>query len=230
MSPAERHHKPVRVSSRFFEQRQGGADPETISQAAHSSAHALLSRGRATTDPQVTARLVEFTDHFGIEALAQMWAEAPGVSLPGALWRIYALRDSVRSSPQAVGHYYELGQQDAQVSRVVAGVADPPGAEEVMRTVDEILTGAYTGDFDLALQRFAAFCRVLALGQAMAADEADVVKYFAEAGSGARASEFFQETGESRHGIRLTASSRRLVTTAEELDAAAASWRAGHLD
>ena len=38
------------------------------------------------------------------------------------------------------------------------------------RTIDAILTGAYTGEFDVALERFAAFCRVVALGQAVAAD------------------------------------------------------------
>lgn len=230
MSSTERHHKPVKFSPQLFDHWEGGEDPETISQAAHSSAWAILRQGRGTSDPAVTARLVEFTDHYGLDAIAEMWAEAPGVSLPGALWRIYALRDTVRRNPDVVGRYYELGQGSAEVARVVAGVADPPAADELCRTVDAILTGAYTGEFDVALERFAAFCRVVALGQAVAADRNDVAVHPAGAEAGARASEFFTDPGSSRVGARLTRASRRLITTAEELESAAGAWRHGQLD
>ena len=236
-SPSPRqHHSPVKFSPAMFDQREGGADPETIAQAAHSSAWAILTQGRANRDPQVTARLIEFTDHYGLEAIAEMWAECPPVSLPGALWRIYALRDTVRRDPALVSRYFTLGQDGADVPRAVAGVADPPGAEEVCRTVDRILTGAYTGEFDVALERFAAFCRVVALGQVLAADRSDAQVPRAT-GSHARpgaASEFLPDAegaaGAGRRGARLTRSSRRLIGTAEELEAAAAAWRQGRLD
>ncbi len=225
--PAARHHRPVKFSPAMFDQREGGTDPETLSQAAHTSAWALLTRGRANRDPEVTVRLVEFTDRFGVEALAQMWAQAPAASLPGALWRIHALRDTVRRDPARIGEYYRLGQDTAEVSRVVAGVADPPDAEEVCRTVDEILTGAYTGQFDVALERFAAFCRVIALGQSLAADRTDAAVIPHRPGA---ASEFFADPGSHPAGTRMTRASRRLIGTAEQLEAAAAAWRAGTLD
>lgn len=211
----------------MFEHLEGGLDPEAVSQAVHTSAWAILTQGRENRDPQVTARLVDFTDHYGLEAIAEMWAQAPAVSLPGALWRIYALRDTVRKAPELIGRYYGLGQEGAQVSRIVAGVADPPQAAEVVRTIDAILTGAYTGEFDLALDRFAAFCRVVALGEAVAADARDVV---ASPDRTARAQEFFADPGSSPEGSRLTKAARRLVTTAEELEAAASAWRHGQLD
>lgn len=214
----------------MFDQLDGGVDPEVVSQAAHSSAWALLSQGRANCDPSVTARLVDFTDHYGLDAIAEMWAEAPGVSLPGALWRIYALRDTVRRNPETISRYYHLGQDNAEVSRVVAGVADPPGADELCRTIDLILTGAYTGEFDVALERFGAFCRVVALGQAVAADHADVVVQAVGEEGRRRAGEFESTPGSTTAGNRLTRAARKLVTTAEELESAASAWRHGQLD
>lgn len=226
-SPTPRHHSPVKFSPAMFEYREGGVDPEAISQAAHSSAWALLSQGRANRDPEITRRLIEFTDHYGLDAIAEMWAQAPAVSLPGVLWRIYALRDTVRRAPGLVGEYYRLGQDSAEVSRVVAGVADPPGAEEVCRTIDAILTGAYTGDFDVALERFAAFARVVALGEAVAADRTDVAVAPHRPGA---ASEFVVEPGDHPDGARLTRAARRLIGTAETLEAAASAWRHDQLD
>lgn len=214
----------------MFDHLEGGSNPEVVAQAAHSSAWALLSQGRANNDPSVTERLVEFTDHYGLEAIAEMWAEAPGVSLPGALWRIYALRDAVRRNPTTISRHYHLGQETAQVSRVVAGVADPPQADEVCRTIDAILTGAYTGEFDVALERFGAFCRVVALGQAVAADHADVAVESSGAEAHRRAGEFASTPGSTVRGNRLTKASRRLITTAEELEASASAWRHGQLD
>ncbi|WP_129661208.1 hypothetical protein [Rothia uropygialis] len=229
-SQPSKHHSPVKFSPGMFEHLAGGADPEVIAQAAHSSAWALLTQGRENSDPAVTERLVEFTDHYGLEAIAEMWAEAPGVSLPGALWRIYALRDAVRQSPETISRHYHLGQDAAQVSRVVAGVADPPKAEEVCRTIDAILTGAYTGEFDVALERFGAFCRVVALGQAVAADRADVAVEAVGAEGHLHAGEFVSSPGSTAQGNRLTKASRRLITTAEELESSASAWRHGQLD
>ncbi|WP_085528736.1 hypothetical protein [Kocuria massiliensis] len=225
-----RHHSPVKFSPAMFEQLDGGVDPEVISQAAHTSAWALLSQGRANNDPGVTERLVDFTDHYGLDAIAEMWAEAPGVSLPGVLWRIYALRDTVRRNPDLISRYYHLGQDNAQVSRVVAGVAEPPEADELCRTIDQILTGAYTGEFDVALERFAAFCRVVALGQAVAADRADDDAQFEGDEGRRRAGEFTTTPGSTWAGMKLTRAARKLITTAEELESAASAWRHHQLD
>jgi hypothetical protein len=75
---------------------------------------------------------------------------------------------------------------------------------------DAILSGAFNGDFDVALERSAAFCRVLALGMSRVADERD----FADAD----------------HASRLTGKAHKMIRTAEDLEHAAASWRRGELD
>jgi hypothetical protein len=52
------------------------------------------------------------------------------------------------------------------VAQVVAGVADPPGPEELRTMVDEVLRGIAGSDFADVLFRAAAFARVVATGRA----------------------------------------------------------------
>ncbi|GAA1352104.1 hypothetical protein [Falsarthrobacter nasiphocae] len=208
MTPRE-HHKPVVLPPAHFSAQIGGADPAQLEEAAHATARIVLARGRANTDPELTARLVSITDTEGIEAIAGLWAGAGPDTLPGALWRLYALRDAIRRQPTRMALLFREGADSHRLSTVLAGVAQPPGAEEVKAMADEILEGVFTGEFDIALRRAAAFARTVALGQALDADRAD------------RASE--------RAGAALTTGSARLIRTAEELEEAADLWRAGEL-
>ncbi len=209
-SKSPRPHKPKPFAPADFEVFAGGVDPSRVSEAAHMAAHALVHHGRGADDPEITRRLVELADQQGLEAIAEMWAESPARSLPGALWRLYALRAATRQSPERVAAYFSSGKEIAQVSNVVAGVAEPPGAVEMTAMADTILSGAFEGEFDVALERFAAFCRVVALGQANHADDADPAN--------------------ATHASKLTRSSSQLVKTAEDLEHAAAAWRRGELD
>ena len=87
---AERHHKPKPFAPIDFEPFAGGADPARVSEAAHLAAQALVRHGRDSDDPVITKRLVKLADEQGLEAIAEMWAESPARSLPGALWRLRA--------------------------------------------------------------------------------------------------------------------------------------------
>jgi len=202
--------RPTPFAPADFEPYAGGADPARISEAAHLAAQALVYHGRASSDPEVTHRLVELADRQGLEAIAEMWSRSPARSLPGALWRLYALRAATVENPERFAAYFKAGKDVAQVPNAVAGVAEPPGADEVKAMTDSILTGAFNGEFDMALERSAAFCRVVALGQTHHADSA--------------------EAGNSERATRLTKSARQLLRTAEDLEAAATAWRRGELD
>jgi hypothetical protein len=57
------------------------------------------------------------------------------------------------------------------VAEVVAGVADPPGPDEVRRLVDDVLAGVVRGEYADVLFRAAAFARVTAAGRARAEGE-----------------------------------------------------------
>jgi hypothetical protein len=208
-SGAPRHHKPKLFAPVDFEPFAGGADPARVSEAAHLAAQALVRRGRESDDPEVTRRLVRLADKEGLEAIAEMWAESPAQTLPGALWRLYALRAATVQNSERMAAFFASGRRVAQVEHAVAGVAEPPGVEEVRAMADSILSGAFDGDFDVALERLAAYCRVVALGQAHHADAA--------------------EASDASHASRMTRSSKRLIGTAEDLEAAAAAWRRGEL-
>ncbi|GAA2200810.1 hypothetical protein [Sinomonas flava] len=205
-----RPHKPKPFAPIDFEPFAGGADPARVSEAAHLAAQALVRRGRESDDPEITRRLVRLADEQGLESIAEMWSESPARSLPGALWRLYALRAATKRDPERISVYFKAGKDTAQVSHVVAGVAEPPGADELTAMADAILSGAFDGDFDVALERSAAFCRVVALGQATIADSA--------------------EWASTQHATKLTKSAHQLVKTAEDLEASANAWRRGQLD
>jgi hypothetical protein len=141
------------------------SDPVAALHAAHESAAALLHTGRAATDAAVTERLIALTDEVGLDTLAQVWSSRPAHSLPGALWRLYLLREWVATAPDLAAREYTAGVRFTEPNHAVAGV-DPPGPDEVRRVADEILRGAFSGDFAVAMERAAAFCRVVASGRA----------------------------------------------------------------
>ncbi len=77
-------------------------------------------------------------------------------------------------APQEVAAEYEAGRGAAPFARVVvAGVADPPGAEELKAMVDEVLRGIAGGDFADVLHRAAAFAHVVAVGRAILTQRSD---------------------------------------------------------
>ncbi|HSU71762.1 MAG TPA: hypothetical protein VLI70_09930 [Micrococcaceae bacterium] len=207
---APRPHKPKPFAPMDFQPFIGGADPARVSEAAHLAAQALVHRGRESDDPAVTKRLVKLADHQGLEVLAELWSESPARSLPGALWRLYALRTATQRDPERISVYFKAGKDTAQVSHVVAGVAEPPGADELSTMADAILSGAFDGEFDVALERSAAFCRVVALGQTRIADS--------------------REAANEDHAGKLTRNAHQLIKTAEDLEHAAKAWRRGELD
>ena len=61
---------------------------------------------------------------------------------------------------------YDAGVMRAPVAQVVAGVAEPPGPEELKTMVDEVLRGIASSEFADVLFRAAAFSRVVATGRA----------------------------------------------------------------
>lgn len=190
--------------------RPGGVDPAERELAAHTTARLLVQGARERDDPQTVRRLVELTDEHGIELLAHLWSDAPAESLAGALWRLYALRAWVHRDPTSASREFDLGRRVTPVLEVVAGVADPPGPRQVQDLVDAVLTGVYQGDFAVALERAAAFARIVAIGRAHEPEGSPDVE-------GAD-----DETG-SLH------SAARLVRTAEQLETAARHWRADEL-
>ncbi|TWG92041.1 hypothetical protein L615_007400000050 [Nocardioides sp. J9] len=167
------HHKPVPRETAFFDEHQDGVDPALVTEAAERAAVLLVRGAQDSDDDGVADRLVHLADTEGIEAIAEVWSHAAADSLAGCLWRLYLLRSWVHADPTGVARQFEAGRSRAEVARVVAGVADPPGPDELRLMVDEVLRGIASGDFADVLFRASAFARVVAVGRAGIAEVAD---------------------------------------------------------
>lgn len=193
-------------------------DPAVISEIAHETAAILVHTGRAATDPGTTERLVALVDELGLDTVAELWASRPPRSLPGALWRLYVLREWVRRDPVGASNDYAEGVRHADVAVVIAGAGTPPGPVAMRALADEILRGMYDGDVAMALDRAAAFCRVVASGRA--AREPDVP----------RADPAGPDPTVAELSARHARSAAAVLTMADDLTGCAKAWRRGELD
>ena len=180
-------------------------DPARVSEVAHETAAVIVKTGRAAHDPALTSKLVALVDDLGLSTLAELWADRPARSLPGALWRLYALREWVRRDPEGASADYAAGIRFADVSHVVAGVAEPTGPAELQELTDAILTGVFDGDLAIALERASSFCKVVAAGRAQRANDSDA--------------------SDPLWGSALTRRAASLLTTGDDLEACARLWR-----
>lgn len=199
-------HKPVRRPAELFDRRFAAEDPAEVSRVAHSTAHALLARAREDQDGAVVERLVAFTAEHGIDDIAELWSRSPSRSLPGTLWRLYLIQLMIHDDPHTAALLYERGRVEiASADPVVAGAPTPAGPDELVDLVDTILRGLFQGDFAVALDRAAAFCRVEASGASHLADD--------------------YEATEPERASALTTRALRLADYASDLTACAALWR-----
>lgn len=155
----------MRPGERFLEAVAGGVDPVEVREAADRAATLLVRGARTSDDPGIAERLLHLADTEGIESIAEVWAGSPADTLAGCLWRLYLLRSWVYADPVGVAREYDAGRSRARVAEVVAGVANPPGPDELKTMIDGVLRGIAYGDFADVLLRAAAFARVVAFGR-----------------------------------------------------------------
>jgi len=205
------HHKPVHRAADSFDRRFASTDPAEVSRVAHATASALLSRVRDAPTDGVIERLVGFTEAHGIDTIAELWSHSPARSLPGTLWRLYLLQLMIHDDPRSAALLYQRGRETLRsVDEVVAGAPSPAGPEELVSLADEILRGVFAGDFAVALERAASFCRVEASGATELADDYDRT--------------------EPERATTFTTRALRLTTYAEDLSMAAGLWRRDNLN
>ena len=211
---APRPRRPASLDHFTAQQIPGGLDPQTRSQWAHEFARLLLHQGRAqAADPLILDRLVHLVETEGIDLLAELWAGSPADTLPGVLWQLYLLREWVRHEPAVLSRHFQDGVHATPVPEVVAGAGVGYGPTEMLLLLDAILTGVFAGDLAVALERAAAFCRVIAVGLSVDADRRD------HAGPTA-----------IKSAKQLTHTARELLKNTDELEGAALLWRQGVLD
>lgn len=206
-----RFRRPASLSPAKQDQLLGDVDPSVRIEIAHASAAALIGRRSADdVDPELAQRLVELIDAGELESLAEFWSASSPTTLPGTLWRLFELRQLVTTDPATSASHYTDGAGAAEVHDAVAGVAQPAGPQEIRRVLDALFSGAFMGDFGIALDRAEAFCRVLAVGTTHDADRA--------------------EPANPSRGGHLTKRADAVLRMAEDFNRSAALWRAGRLD
>lgn len=198
-----RHHRPALLGDAHFDERVGDIDPALRSEAADRCATLLVRGPRDEDDAAVVDRVVHLAETEGLDEIAELWATAPPDSLAGSLWRLFLIRTWVHADPVGAAHEYDLGRRHTPVHEAVAGVTDPPTPADVQRLADTVLRGIRVGDFADTLFRAAAFTRVVATGRA------------------------HREHEESSY--RSDVSAARLLTLAEQLEAAGRLELAGRL-
>lgn len=193
-----------------IEVNSDSVDPARASEIAHETAAILVHAGRANDDPQLTARLVDLVAELGLSTIADLWSRQPPVSLPGALWRVYVLREWIERDAAGASEDYAEGRLRADVSAAIAGSAEPPSPEAMRQLGQAILNGVYRGELGTALERAAAFCEVVATGRAHNAD--------------------LNDGRDESAARRQTVSASHLRATAQDLRRCASAWRNGSLD
>jgi hypothetical protein len=203
-------HRPAFFEGHEFAVFEGAADPAEVSALAHETATLLLAHVK-NAPAEVVERAIELTDENGLDIAAELWSKTSAHSLPGSLWRMYLVRAYIRQQPEYTSDVYTRGVAKLTTAdAVIAGAATPTGPEEIRALADQILRGAFQGDFGLALDRTASFCKVSASGCLDLADEFDTV-------SAKEKVDF------------LTTQAATLSKTANELSTCARLWRTGSL-
>lgn len=206
VSQSPTHRRPLSRASLDGVPASGDTDPAAAVELAHTTAAAVLRAGR---DPAMPAPVDLVERLGGLDELARLWSDAEEGTLPSTLLTLYLLREWCRSRGAEAARLYRDGAIRAEVSHAVAGVVAPPGPEDVARLADAVLTSTYRGDLAVALERAAAFSRVVGAGREVAAHD--------------RAGD---DPEHATRELRLAAGNTR---AARALEQAARAWRAGTL-
>lgn len=224
-----RPSRPGQLDASIADNLVGGMDPQRVSEMSHTTAAALLDRVHHSADEDVVRRTLTLIDREGVDVIAELWSDAEPDSLPGALWRLYLLRTWMRQQRDTITRLWHLGEPVATSASAIVGVDAAPAEEDIVRTADSILSGAFTGDFAVALERAATFVEVVVLGLKVQAHHTNM-----HATDSATAVSDSANTAEHKrraaNTARLLHTSANLHTTAQDLRHAAHLWRQGKLE
>ena len=216
---ASRPARPAQLDPALVNQIAGGVDPEQLSDLAHSTAASLLDRVHHTEDPEVVRRVLTLVDTEGVDLVAELWSHAEPDSLPGILWRLYMLRTWMTRDRESISRLWRMGEPVATAASAIAGVDQAPTEDDIARTADSILSGAFTGDFAVALERASAFCDVIVAGIAAEAKRRNAYLEHRTDGHAQRAAI-----------ARMLHHAASLRQSAEDFRHGATLWRRGKLE
>lgn len=157
MTTRQHPRRPAPLDPKDAELITGDVDPALSSEVAHRTADAVVHGGH-DEDPELAARIAELVAAEGLDEIAALWFRSPANTLPGALWRIYLVREWIRRAPETIGARFEEGAG----SGLTPATAVPPDA--LRAELDALLAGRRPDQLADVLRQAAAFLRVLAAG------------------------------------------------------------------
>ena len=157
--------RPAMPGPQLFEAVAEAADPAELAAAGHRIANLLVRGPHDEADAGLVTRVLHLADEEGLGVIAELWSHAAPDSVAGALWRLYLLRTWVHREPGEAARQFAAGKSYAPVHEVLAGVVEPPGPEEVLTLVDTVVRGIVGDDFDVTLDRAAAFAHIVGVGR-----------------------------------------------------------------
>ncbi|WP_136192948.1 MULTISPECIES: hypothetical protein [Actinomyces] len=228
---ARQFHRPARLDPEAAENIEGGVDTAVASELAHRAAQALVG-GFPDEDVDADASVERITRDgvvaavatHGVDAVAELWADSPATTLPGALWRLFLVREWIRRDLELVERRYATvvdlaaaasePEGAAALARLDAALKDArrvPSPQQVRAAIDDVLAGRRDGSVPAlapVLTVTAGFLRALAAGSSPTwiDDDADELAH------------------------RVTRRDSALLATAEELADAAKRAGAGLLE
>lgn len=137
----------------------------------------------------------------------------------------------MRKNRESIARLWRVGEPVATTASAIAGVDQAPTEDDIARTADSILAGAFTGDFAVALERAAAFTDVVALGLRIEARKLASLGGSSEAGSSDVSDGSAASAAAGSHPSavekRARAKAAKLMHTAGNLFATAKDFRHG---
>lgn len=156
---ARQFHRPARLDPEDAEAIEGSRDTAVASELAHRAAQVLIG-GFPVEDPGAGISLdavtregvVEAVSAQGVDDVAELWADSPATTLPGALWRLFLVREWIRRDPELVARRYatvvDLSDEDADGgaarARFEAARAEgrrAPSPQAMRAALDKVLAG-----------------------------------------------------------------------------------------
>ncbi len=159
------YRRPTMPGPQVFEAQAEDADPAELAAAGHRIAHLLVRGPHDDADAGFVTRVLHLADEEGLGVIADLWSHTAPDTVAGALWRLYLLRTWVHGEPEQAAREFAAGKAYAPVHEVLAGVVDPPGPDEVITLVDTVVSGIVGDDFDVTLDRAAAFAHIVGVGR-----------------------------------------------------------------
>lgn len=229
---ARRPARPAQLSGAELNVVSSGVDPQKVSEMSHTSAMALLHRVHTEQDPVLVQRVLTLVDREGLDLIAALWAKSEPDTLPGIMWRLYLLRDWMRTNAKVLPRFWELGEPTEGAASAIAGIEEYPTADDISATADSILSGAFTGDFAVALDRAAVFLDVVCRG--MERQSLRIRKHadlLGENGhSDSKTARNPRIRAEQQQVLHLRSSAAHLLETSRQFRGGADLWRRDKLD